>query len=313
MLRQRHDALGVSFFLAQTVVFVSLTVTRFVFVCMASRAQRGRPLLSLGLVDCHASAVRAGPVLPGVGVGLHRVHARLLLRRDRARRRVGPVLGGLLLPCRLDVESAADVLPRGRLLPGDGGRANHVPDRLVLPGDGHEHARALPAGLVLRERRPQFRVGRVRRGFLLPGRRIVVHAGRLRDRQLLPVHGPLGAVCVLAGLVLRVQRPVARHGRVHGRLLLPRVIVERDAGRLRGGHVLPVGRHDGRADRVPRRRRVPDAAHASVFAVHGGQLLRDLGSQRRHGRVQRCVRTRDCLCTVLVFSVAISFSPSFSR
>ncbi len=218
-------------------------MTRFLSSCTRVPPQRRRLLLPLGLVDRHASAVRAGPVLPGRGLGIHRVHGRLLLRRDRARRRVGPVLGGLLLPCRFDVESAADVLSRGRLLPGDRGRAGHVSDRLVLPGDGHEHARALPAGLVLRERRPQFRVGRVRRGFLLSGGRVVVHTGRLRDWQLLPVHRPLGAFSLLARLVLRVQRPVAPHGRVHGRLLLPCVIVERDAGRLRGRHILSVGRH----------------------------------------------------------------------
>jgi hypothetical protein len=116
----------------------------------------------------------------------------------------------------------------------------------------------------------------------------------VRDRQLLPVHRPLGAVRVLAGLVLRVQRPVAPHGRVHGRLLLPGVVVERDAAELRGRQLLPRGRHYRRADRVPRRRHVPDRAHAALYAVHGRQLLRHLGPQRRHGRVQRCVCASSC-------------------
>lgn len=110
-----------------------------------------------------------------------------------------------------------------------------------------------PGGLVGRD------AGAVHSRLLLPEQ--CGRANRVFDRRLLPVHGADRAGCMHTRPFLRVDRPHVRVGFLHARLLLPGRLVERHAGcvcgrlllpgqlvggdRVRGGHLLPVGRTYG--------------------------------------------------------------------
>ncbi len=117
--------------------------------CQARRLLLDWLLLCGRIEPAHAKPVRHGHLLPAGQLGHDAVHARLVLRRDSARRADRPLHAGLLLPGGR-VERHANRVPHGPLLRRGCVRDGRVSDRCVLPSDGPVDAHGVHARPLLR-------------------------------------------------------------------------------------------------------------------------------------------------------------------